>query len=516
MSTYFIGVDLGTNGIKAGIIDLHGNIIESSYWETALSSNGPGCMEQNPDDFYQSTLGIIKEILEKSKIDSKNIAGIALDSQMGGVVGIDKDFNPVTTYDTALDTRSQEYNDYIHGRYRDIITKRTCGSPLYGPKIMWWKEKQPEIYHRIFKFVMLNGYVAGRMAGLRGDQSFIDYTLLSFSGISDAVELRWSSELCKLFDIDTEKLPEVVSPWKIIGRIDKFSAQRCGLKQGTPVLAGAGDQAVGLLGAGLVKPGSIIDVAGSSTLLFLCVDKFIPDLKHRAIMYIPSVIPGIYHAFTYINGGGISLRWFRDEFTNQEKILAKEDKKSMYEILEEKASHIPPGSGGLLFVPYFGGRQCPYDSKLRGGWIGLNWGHKKEHLYRAMLESIAYDYDLGLKLMKKMFPEVEVNEILTTGGGSNSKLWNQIKADVLGLPYIKLSSYEFALRGCGIIVGYGVGAYQDLVSTARDMNRDTKGEKFLPNKDNHKIYSRYREIYQNIFSNSLEKTFYLLSGQTLE
>jgi len=514
MVMYFIGVDLGTNGIKAAVIDLRGNIIESSYWETALSSSGAGRMEQNPDDFYHDTLQIIREVLEKSRIHSKNVAGVALDGQMGGVIGIDKDFNSLTGLDMALDIRSEKYNAYIHKKYGELIAKITCGSPRNGPKIMWWKKEQPDIYGHIFKFVTLNGYVAGKIAGLKGEQAFIDHTLISFFGIDDVAELKWSANLCELFNIDMEKLPLIVSPWKIVGKVDHFSAQRCGLKQGTPILAGAGDQPTGFLGAGLVTPGSIIDVAGSSTILSMCVDKFIPDLKHRAVMYIPSVVPRIYHAFTYINGGGISLRWFRDEFTAQEKILTKEDKKSVYEILEEKASHIPPGSENLLFIPYFGGRQCPYDSKLRGGWVGLNWGHKKEHLYRAMLEALAYDYNLGLKPMKEMFNKFKIRKILVTGGGSNSKLWNQIKADVLGLPYIRLGSYEFALRGCGIIVGYGVGAYQDLVSTARDMNRDTKGEKFLPDKDNYKIYSIYNQIYRNIFFNSLQETFHLLAEQT--
>jgi len=513
MGTYFVGVDLGTNGIKAGIMDLHGNIVESSYWEVALSSRSPGRMEQNPDGFYEDTLRIIKEVLEKSKINPGDVAGVVLDGQMGGIIGIDKDFNSLTGLDMGLDIRSEKYNTYIHEKYGELIAEKTFGSPRNGPKIMWWKKENPDIYDRVFKFVTLSGYVAGKISGLKGEQAFIDHTLLSFFGMEEAVELKWSNELCELFDIDMEKLPFIVPPWKIIGEINSLSAQRCGLKKGTPVLAGAGDQPAGFLGAGLVTPGSIIDVSGSSTILSVSVDKFIPDLKHRAIMYIPSVVPKIYYAFTYINGGGISLRWFRDQLVSQGEISVRKDKKSVYDILEEKALSVPPGSGGIIFIPYFGGRQCPYDSRLRGGWIGLNWGHKREHLYRAMLESIAYDYNAGLKLIREMFPEFKIKEILVTGGGSNSNLWNQIKADVLGIPYVKLSSYEFALRGCGIIAGYGLGVYQDIVSIAKSIKAEMRKEKFFPDDKNHKIYSAYSEIYQNIFLNPLQKTFHLLSEQ---
>lgn len=180
MGTYFIGVDLGTTGIKAGIIDLRGNTIVSSCWETALSSSGAGRMEQNPDDFYHDTLQIIRKVLEKSGIHSKNVAGIAMDGQMGGVIGIDKDFNSLTGLDMGLDIKSEKYNAYIHEKYGELISKRTCGSPRNAPKIIWWKKEQPDIYCRIFKFVTLSGYVAGKVTGLTHEDAFIDHTLLSF------------------------------------------------------------------------------------------------------------------------------------------------------------------------------------------------------------------------------------------------------------------------------------------------------------------------------------------------
>ena len=504
---YFIGVDLGTNGIKAGIIDGKGKILGSAYQETKLVAPRPGLMEQDPDDFYSGTLGIINEILEKSKISPNEVVAIGLDGQMGGVIGIDQSFNSITGLDMSLDIRSEKYNDLIHKKYKNQLRKITCGSPLNVPKIIWWKRENSEVYKKILKFVTLNGYVSGKLAGLKGYQAYIDYTLLSFFGVEDILNLNWSEDMCKLFDLEIEKLPTVVSPWEIIGRLNKFSSEECGLLQGTPIVAGAGDQPAGLLGAGLLKPGVMLDVSGSSVLLFLVVDRFIPDIENGTVMYIPSIVKGIYYAFIYINGGGICLRWFRDQFLSDEKTPEENQIKSKYNTIEEKAKSVSPGSKGLIFIPYFGGRHCPYGRSLKGAWIGLNWGHKKEHMYRAILESIAYEYDLGLFHLKKLFPDYKIDRILVTGGGSNSKLWNKIKADVLGIPYLKIESYQFALRGSGLLAGYGVGAVKDLKKTALKVDIGKNIKEFKPAKANKKLYESYSNIYKDIFTNTLEKTY---------
>ena len=508
---YFIGVDLGTSGLKAGIIDEYGNIISSSYWETTFTSAQPGQMEQNIDDFFNNTLQIIGEIVEKAKIIPSEIGGVVIDGQMGSVIGIDREYNSVTGLDMNLDLSSEKYNVYMHQNFGDLLAGVTCGSPLNGQKIMWWKEVNPDFYKHIYKFITLNGYIAGKLAGLKADEAFIDHTLLAFSGIDDARELDWSEEICDRLNIDMSKLPEVVSPWKIVGGIDKKSAVKCGLKEGTPVFAGAGDQAVGFLGTGLIQPGSLIDVSGSSTILSLCVDRFVPDIENHAVMYIPSVKKGLYYAFTYINGGGIALKWFMDEFCGRNKNNIQLTVKDAYDEITKKAARVPPGSGGLLFIPYFGGRQCPYDSSIRGGWIGLNWGHRKEYLYRAILESIAFDFRLGYKHIKNIFTEIDIHDILVTGGGSKSEIWNQIKADVMGMRYIRLGSYEYNLRGCGIIAAFGSGLYDTIDSAVLKMENNMYEKIYVPDMDNHKIYTQYFHVFENAFQKNLIDTFHSLS-----
>jgi len=502
MGVYFIGVDLGTSGIKAGIMDEVGTILAQEYWDTELVFSGPDRMEQNPDFFYEKTLQIIKEAKEKAGVHASDIAGLAIDGQMGGIVGIDRNFCSVTGLDMGLDIRSEKYNSEIQREYGDVLAETTFGSPRNAPKMMMWAKEYPDVYAKVYKFITLSGYVTGKIAGLSGDDAFIDYTLLSFFGNEDARKLCWSKDLTRAFKLDLEKLPRIVNPWDVIGNLTKEAARKSQLKAGMPVTAGAGDQPANLLGAGFIEPGQLLDVSGSTTLLFASVDSFIPDTDRQIVMYMPSIVKGKYSAFTYINGGGLTLKWFRDEFAVG----------SSWDELDSKAKQLKPGCDGLLFIPYLGGRQCPYDAGFRGSWIGMNWGHKKEHLYRAILEGLAYDYLLGLERIRSLFPNFRDVSIDGTGGGTKSHFWNQIKADVLNIPYRKLGDYQFTLRGCGIIVGYSLGIYTDLGETAKLFHSGDENSAVKPDLETADIYKRYYNIFRKVFSSPLDTTMGRLSS----
>jgi xylulokinase len=459
MTPLFVGADLGTSGIKAGVADADGKVLASLYWDAELASSAPGRMEQSPEFFAAQTLRIIREAVDKAGCRAGQVAAIALDGQMGGVIGVDRDFHPVTGLDMGLDTRSETYNALIHERHDGLLRSLTCGSPRNTPKIAWWQHEQPATYRRVVRFVGLAGYVAGVIGGLSADDAFIDHTMIAFFGNEDARRLEWSRELSDALGLELAKFPRIVKPWDIVGRLTAAAAHECGLREGTPIAAGAGDQPAGLLGGGFLEPGALCEVSGSSTLLFLCADSFQPDTANGTVVYIPSVLPGRYHAFTYINGGGVSLRWFRDTVLGG-------GKPPSYGELTQAAAAVPPGSAGLLFIPYFGGRQCPYDASFRGGWLGLTWGHRPEHLFRSMLEGLAYDQALGLAGLRRLFPGTAAAELASYGGGARNELWAQIKADVLGLPVRSLESHEFAIAGSAMIAARAVGARSDLAGAA--------------------------------------------------
>lgn len=502
--SYLVGVDLGTAGTKAALFDAEGNLIADAYEESILSYPKPGWVDQKMDDFYRSACKSIREVMEKSKVKANQVVAIAFDGQMAGIGGIDENWEPVTRYDSWLDTRCEPYITFMREKAEDLILKYTGTPPSYnhGPKILWWKREAPEIFKKICKFLMPAGYVAGKMAGLKGDKAFIDYTYLNFNGFSDIKNKIWSEELCELFDIPPEKLPRIVSPWEIVGKLSSRAAKDTGLMQGTPIAAGAGDQAAGFLGAAFVEVGQLVDVAGTASCFVSCVPQFTPDLENKTFLCLRSVIPDLWYLLAYINGGGLCLRWFRDQFTSEEKKRAEKEGLDTYEILNEGAEKIPPGSDGLIFIPHLGGRVCPHNPYARGSWFGFSWGHTKFHFYRAILEGIAYEYSYYFEVLKKLSPDISFKEVKVIGGGAKSRLWNQIKADVLNLSYTRVNREELAVLGSAIIAGYAVGLFPDLISTSKKFIK-TISPKTNPRLAYHQYYRNFRKVYLNFLTSQV-------------
>ena len=491
---FLIGVDLGTMGTKAAIFDAAGNLLSSAFEESTLLYPRPGWVEQDPDDFFTSSVRTIRECVEKSGVNPADVAAIAFDGQMAGIGAVDADWGTPTPYDSWLDTRCGHYIELMK-THEDQIIQKTGGPPTYchGPKILWWKHERPEVFERISKFVMPTTYAAGRMAGLKGDEAFIDYTHLNFSSFSDTAGAVWDTELCGQFEVPVDKLPRIVEPWEIIGKLTTSVAQDCGLVAGTPIAAGCGDQAAGMMGAAMVEPGTVFDVAGTASVFAICIDRFVPDVKHKTLFTARLVPPDLWYALAYINGGGLNLRWFRDELAGEERAQAESSGQGIYALLDQAAAGVPAGSESLLFLPHLGGRVCPNDPHVRGLWMGFTWSHKKPHLYRAMLEAVAYEYALYMAIEKSLLPDLEFSEARVIGGGAPSKLWNQIKADVLGIPYVQLSREEFAVLGSAIVAGYAVGVFTDLKATARQFVHPTS--RVEPRTEYHEYYKPLADLY---------------------
>jgi len=318
----------------------------------------------------------------------------------------------------------------------------------------------------------------------------------------------WDNKLCDMFNIPKKKLPRIVKPWDIIGHLSKEAANHCGLIKGIPIAAGAGDTTTSYLGAGIVKPGIIFDVAGTASVLASCTNEFSPDLKYETVMCSRSVIQNLWNPIAFINGGGLCLRWFRDEIAHQERKEAEAKGQDFYEFFDKLASEISAGSDRLLFIPHLGGRVLPAQPNLRGSWVGFSWGQSKSHFYRSILEGIAYEYYYYLKIMKNLYPDVEFREVRALGGGSKSKLWNQIKADTLNIPYTIVTQQEPAILGSAIIGGFAVGLFDDLAKTSQKFVQ-VKG-RIESRAKYHDHYKQYAEIYIDLIDN-LNNTFQRLA-----
>ena len=503
---YLIGVDLGTSATKSALYTFDGKLVADSTTEVKLYYPKPGIVEQETQDFYTSAAQTVRNCIKESGVDPTEIAAIAFDSQMAGVGSIDENYEPATRFDSWLDMRCHPYIKWMSQEAGDKITEMTGCPPTcdHGPKMLWWKNEEPQAYQKIAKFLMPAAYVAGRLADLDSQEAFIDYTFIHFSGFSDAKSGLWSQELCDQFDLDIKKLPKIVAPWEVVGESSEKASKNFGLAPGTVIAAGAGDTAANALGAGITKAGLLFDVAGTASVLAGCTDTYIADRKNKALLTMRSVIPGLWNPLAYIGGGGIALRWLRDQiFHPGERSMTEFVDK--YDQMTALAAEAPLGSEGLLFSPHFGGRICPSNPEMRGAWIGLSWSHQQKHLIRAMLESVAFEYAYYLGIMRDLLPEQKFFEARAMGGGAKSSVWNQIKADVLNVAYTRLRGNEFGTWGAAMIAGKASGVIADLAQHAAEHAKLSEAY-YAPNPEHHQKYQPIIQDY--IKMESMLDSFY--------
>jgi len=493
---YLLGIDLGTSATKAALYRSDGTLVASASQEVPLYYPSPGVVEQKTEDFYTTAAATIRHCIQESGIDPRHVAGMAFDSQMAGIGAVDEDFNPAIRFDSWLDMRCQPYIEWMDRKAGDLVTRLTGCPPTcaHGPKMLWWQHEHPQDFERIARFVTPSGYVAGRVCGLRGDQAFIDHTFIHFSGFSDSARGVWSPELCQRLGLDASKLPRIVESWQQVGELTPKAAADLSLSPGTPVAAGAGDTAASALGAGIVQPGMLFDVAGTAAVLAACTDSFVADEKQRALLTMRSIIPGLWHPLAYIAGGGLALRWFRDHFYNTNRADPLPVDENLYTRMSELAAGIAPGADGLLFSPHLGGRICPSAPGVRGAWMGFSWGHTQAHFLRALLESVALEYAWYLLILRQSLPWLELASARVIGGGARSLLWNSIKADALGVPYQRLKGDEFGTWGAAMIAGKAAGVYNDLATIALE-HSFPEGKPQLPDPVNTDIYARILDRY---------------------
>jgi xylulokinase len=465
-----------------------GEILALAFRESRLHHPEPGATTQDPEEMFSSTFEGIQECLEKTGINPSDVAAIVLDGQQSGLMWIDQEYNAVSPYDSWLDSRYGPYVEEMTSRCGDRILEKTGTNKsfVHGPKILWWKKNRPEVFKNAYKMVLPASYIGGRLAGLKGKDAYFEETSLGFSGICDLNNSVWDKEICEIVGIPYEKLPRIVESTEIVGGLCKKYADLLGLPQGIPIVSGGGDFPVATLGAGICESGQTGDLAGTASIFFACLDQWKPD-PAGVIRTLKSPIPGLWLPFGLMSGGGC-VRWYRDTFYQKEK----EEIGNVYKFLEDKIKDIPVGCNGLGFYPYIGGKHSNPD--YGGAWIGIQWEHQREHFYRAILESIAYEYNFYSTSIKNILDIKEFKETRVFGGGSADNTWNQIKADVLGTPYITLEQQECSLLGSAIVAGYAIGIYSDLVETSKRMNKTVK--RLVPNSKNHKLYDNR---YQNWF-----------------
>lgn len=502
-TTFFIGIDVGSSFTKASLVDEEGHVLADAKRDTHPDQPRAGVAEYHGPKLLAAVYDAMRELLQHAGVAPGAVAAVCLDGMISGVMGVDEAGDATTPYTTTLDTRFFPQLNWTLQHFHEPIRRLTgSGQPTIAPKILWIRQTYPDVYHRTAKFVTISGYILGKLAGLPADQAFVDTTYLWATGLSDTQHYCWSDDLCHALDLPAAKLPRIVRSSDIVGGVSAEAAALIGLRSGTPIVAGCADQAAGFVGAANVKPNRMASNAGTYPVLSLCTDRYTPDMQHGMAEIMPSVIPGLWNSTSYIIGGGLSHHWFQETFCHADEVAAAQsgEGKSVYDVLDAKAERLPPGSDKLFFLPHLAGRACPGNTDLKGAWFGFTWSHRREHFYRSVLEAIAYEQFLQYRNFHAMTPGLNVTEVTAYGGGAKSALWNQIKADVLGLPHVLLSREDLAPIGNAILAGHALGLYADMAETAERFVQRTA--RFEPRAETHAYYTACAAFYEQLLQHT--------------
>ena len=499
---HLIGIDIGTTGTKALLIDRDGRIIARSTIEYPLSQPKLGWAEQDPGQWWGATINTIKRVIFDSRVDPNTIKGIGLSGQMHGAVFIDRDFNVLRPCILWCDQRTDAECKYITEKIgKKRLINLTCNPALTGftaPKILWVRKHEPEVYNNTYKILLPKDYIRFKLTGeFATDVSDASGTLLF-----DVKNRHWSKEMLKGLDIDMDLMAKSLESYEITGRITEEVASETGLIKGTPVVGGAGDQAAGAVGNGIVSTGVISATIGTSGVVFAYSNQPKVDPLGRLHTFCHAV-PGKWHLMGVMLSAGGSFRWFRDTLADSEVLSAREEGIDPYEVLTHKGESATPGCQGLIFLPYLTGERTPHaNPNARGVLFGLNLRHGKPDIIRSIMEGVVYGMRDSLEIIKEL--KVAVNEIRVSGGGARSRLWRQIQADVYNKTITMINVDEGPAFGVALLAGVGTGIYKSVEEACKKTIK--VAEKVKPTPDNVKTYEEIYRIYQRLY-HSLKDRF---------
>ena len=453
MTRYIIGIDIGTGGTRAVLVDDTGAVLASATHEhLPFASPQNVWAEQDPHDWWNACKQALARLLKESAVQKTEIAAIGLTGQMHGAILLDENDEVLRPALIWCDQRTQEECDELD---KTVGTKRlvelTSNPALTNftlTKLMWVRTHEPEIWKRFRSFLLPKDYIRLQLTGVRAtDVSDASGTLLL-----DVAHRRWSQEMLKATHLDARCLPQLFESQQVVGKITARAALETGLAEGTPVVAGAGDQAAGAIGMGIVKAGDVSATIGTSGVVFAATDQPFLDPQGRLHTFCHA-IPNRWHVMGVTQAAGLSLRWFRDTFGTIDGASG-----SAYESLSREAAAIPVGADGVLWAPYLMGERTPHlDSEVRGALLGLSASHGRGHIIRAILEGVAFSLKDSLTIFAEI--GVPVNDIRLGGGGALSPLWRQIQADVYAKPVSQLVAEQGAAHGAAVLAGVGAGLW---------------------------------------------------------
>ena len=488
---WFLGMDVGTGGTRAVVVDASGKLISgASSAHAPFRTPHPGWAEQDPEDWWRAGQDAIRKALAAAPEPRQPIAAIGLTGQMHGAVLLDEAGEVLRPSLIWCDTRTQPECDWLHERigYERLI-ELTCNPALPNftlTKLLWVKTHEPEIFAKTRHIMCPKDYVRYRLTG----EFAIDVQEASGTLLLDVTHRRWSKEVAEAAGIPESWLPTVYESPEICAHISENASKLTGLAAGTPVVAGAGDQGAGAVGMGILQPGSVSATIGTSGVVFAATDRPALDPKGRLHTFCHA-IPERWHVMGVTQAAGLSLRWFRDNFGTQ-----AEDGRDPYDRLADEAAEVPAGCDGVLWAPYLMGERTPHlDPNARAALVGLAASHGRGHVVRAIMEGVAFSLRDTFSIFAEM--NVPVTSIRLGGGGARSWLWRQIQADVYGHPVQLLEAEEGAAYGAALLAGVGAGTWSSVDEACEQSVRVAR--EIEPHKGNISILNKQYEVYRRLY-----------------
>jgi xylulokinase len=499
---HLLGIDIGTSGTKTLVCDEDGRVLATAMAEHPISSPQPGWSEQNPEDWWQATAKATRAVLKKAKLKAGDVGAVGLSGQMHGSVFLGdgpKALRPALLWN---DQRTAEQCAEIESKAggREALIELVANPALTGftaPKILWVRQHEPKTYDKVKHILLPKDYIRYRMTG--------EYaTEVSDAGgmlLLDVVNRTWSDKLLSLLQIDRSLLGKLHESPEVTGTLTREGADALGLKEGTPVVGGAGDQAAGAVGNGIVTTGVVSATLGTSGVVFAHSDQPTRDPRGR-VHTMCHAVPGKWCVFGCMLSAGGSFQWFRNTLGQAEVAAAKKRGVDPYELLIAEAEQAPPGCEGLFFLPYLTGERCPHpDPAARGGWVGATSRTTREMMIRSLVEGVTFGMRDALEIMRGM--GIEITQVRASGGGARSAFWRQLQADVYRSPLVLTNATEGPAYGVALLAGVGTGVWGGVEEACKRAIKQT--QKVAPKAKASALYDRHFAVYDKLYGDLKER-----------
>lgn len=496
MADFVCSFDLGTTGVKAGILNTKGDLVASAYREYGIISNEKNRVEQSIDDMWKAQCETSREVLQKSGLNPESIQAIGVSSQRATFAPVDKNYTPLTNFIGWQDQRSVRQCETMIDKIGMDKYYKIAGisiDPIAAvSKILWLKNERPDIFEKTSTFASTQN-IHLNILGVENPPC--DLAGAAYMGLLDTNGLCWSQELLTLLDIPESKMPPLTESGKSVGTLSKIAADQLGFSPGTPIVTAGGDLQLAGIGMGVISPGYVSVVLGTGAGVLICLDK---SLRHpsRSLNCLPHASAGNWEMEGISLAGGGAFKWLRDELGEYETEIATNTNVDPYNVLSKRAEKAPVGSHGLVTLPMILGAGSPnWNPEVRGLLLNLSSRVTKNDIIRSCLEGICFE--IYWIIEEAINSGAHLKEARLSGGGAKSPFWNQISADIYGIPTATAVVGDAGLVGAGICAAVGVGLFADIKEGAENMVQIA--HKYEPNLKNTAIYREIFEIFKDTY-----------------